>query len=57
MPNEYTIEKSANGIQKPEELKEVLDTDPEADSIFNGLTEGNHRSLIYLVTQVKSSDK
>jgi uncharacterized protein YdeI (YjbR/CyaY-like superfamily) len=36
---------------------EVLKTDTEAESIFKGLTDGNKRGLIYLVTQVKSIDK
>lgn len=41
----------------PEEFKEVLNSDQEADEIFHSLTEGNQRGLIYLVSQVKSSDK
>ncbi len=40
-----------------EELKEVLSTDPEAEKIFNSLSPGNQRSLIYLVTLVKSTQK
>jgi hypothetical protein len=44
-------------FEMPEELKEVLATDPDAYIIFHGLTEGNQRGLIYLVSQVKSSDK
>ncbi len=41
----------------PEELSEVLATDPDASNAFHSLTEGNQRGLIYLVTQVKSTDK
>lgn len=41
----------------PEELAEVLATDPEAKEKFNALTPGNKRSLMYLVAQVKSTDK
>ncbi|HEU4471246.1 MAG TPA: YdeI/OmpD-associated family protein [Flavisolibacter sp.] len=41
----------------PEELEAVLSTDPEAASVFEGLTGGNQRGLIYLVVQVKSTDK
>jgi uncharacterized protein YdeI (YjbR/CyaY-like superfamily) len=41
----------------PEELKEVLDTDDEANKIFHTLTAGNQRGLIYLLSLVKSSDK
>jgi len=41
----------------PEELKEILETDPEASEIFHSLTSGNQRGLLYLVAQVKTSDK
>lgn len=44
-------------FEMPEELQAVLDTDPEAQNIFNLLTKGKQRSLIYLITLVKSSDK
>lgn len=44
-------------FEMPEELSEVLRSDPAADKIFYSLTKGNQRSLIYLITQVKSSDK
>ena len=41
----------------PEEFKEVLNTDDAANAIFHSLTQGNQRSLIYLVQQPTSSDK
>ncbi len=41
----------------PEELAEVLATDQAAEERFNALTPGNQRSLMYLVAQVKSTDK
>jgi bifunctional DNA-binding transcriptional regulator/antitoxin component of YhaV-PrlF toxin-antitoxin module len=41
----------------PEEFNEVFATDPEAEKIFNTLTDGNKRGLISLVNMVKSSDK
>ncbi len=41
----------------PEVLEEVLQTDPEAKDIFDALTPGKRRSLIYLIQQVKSTDK
>jgi hypothetical protein len=44
-------------FELPEELAEVLATDPEAKEKFNALTPGNKRSLMYLVAQVKSTDK
>ena len=53
----FSVDKTEYQFEMPEEFKEVLDTDPEADRIFHSLTEGNQRGLIYLITQVKSSDK
>jgi Bacteriocin-protection, YdeI or OmpD-Associated/Domain of unknown function (DUF1905) len=41
----------------PAELKEVLDTDPEAHRIFHALTAGNQRGLMHIVSLVKSADK
>jgi Bacteriocin-protection, YdeI or OmpD-Associated/Domain of unknown function (DUF1905) len=41
----------------PEEFTELLYQDPDAFAIFEGLTDGNKRSLIYLVNMVKSSEK
>lgn len=51
------IDDSPNQFEMPEELEEVLRSDAEADAIFQSLTPGNQRGLIYLVTQVKSTDK
>jgi Bacteriocin-protection, YdeI or OmpD-Associated/Domain of unknown function (DUF1905) len=53
----FSIDKTEYQFEMPEELKEVLNTDFEADKIFHSLTEGNQRGLIYLISQVKSSDK
>jgi Bacteriocin-protection, YdeI or OmpD-Associated/Domain of unknown function (DUF1905) len=44
-------------FEMPEELTEVLYQDPDAFAVFEGLTDGNKRGLIYLVTMVKSSEK
>jgi Bacteriocin-protection, YdeI or OmpD-Associated/Domain of unknown function (DUF1905) len=44
-------------FEMPEELMEVFYQDPDAFAIFEALTDGNKRSLIYLVTMVKSSEK
>jgi hypothetical protein len=41
----------------PEELAETLATDETANKVFLSLTAGNQRSIIYLVSQVKSSEK
>lgn len=53
----FSSDKSENQAPVIEELKEVLSTDPEAEQIFNSLTPGNQRSLIYLVSLVKSPQK
>ncbi len=44
-------------FEMPEEFLEALDQDPDAYEIFQGLTDGNKRSLIYLISLVKSSEK
>jgi uncharacterized protein YdeI (YjbR/CyaY-like superfamily) len=41
----------------PEEFAEVMATDPEAQALFNSLTDGNKRGLIALVNMLKSTDK
>lgn len=53
----FTVDKTVYQFEMPEELIEVLDLDTDANNIFHSLTEGNQRGLIYLVKQVKSSDK
>jgi hypothetical protein len=40
-----------------EELFEVLKSDLRANKVFESLSDGNKRSLIYLISAVKSSDK
>ena len=54
---EFSKDESEYQFEFPEELKEVLATDEEANEIFNSLTPGNQRSLIHLVRAVKSVDK
>lgn len=44
-------------FEMPEELLAVLSTDEEAEQVFQSLSDGNKRGLMYLVTQVKSVDK
>ncbi len=53
----FVIDTTAYQFEMPEELQEVLNTDEEASNIFHALTEGNQRGLIYLVSQVKASNK
>jgi hypothetical protein len=44
-------------FEMPDEFTEVLYQEPDALAIFEGLTDGNKRSLIYLVNAVKSTEK
>jgi hypothetical protein len=44
-------------FEMPEELAEVLASDPQGSTLFHELTEGNQRGLIHLVSLVKSSNK
>lgn len=53
----FVVDTTEYQFEMPDELQEVLNTDNEANQIFQSLTKGNQRGLIYLVTQVKSSDK
>jgi predicted SPOUT superfamily RNA methylase MTH1 len=53
----FRKDSSAYQFEMPQELSTVLATDRNADQLFHALTEGTQRGLIYLVTQVKSTDK
>lgn len=53
----FTNDNSNLQFELPKEFMEVIKTDAQANGIFRSLTDGNKRGLIYLVTQVKSSDK
>ncbi|SEL41820.1 Bacteriocin-protection, YdeI or OmpD-Associated [Aquimarina amphilecti] len=46
---------SKYGVEMPEELDAVLQSDPEASDIFESFTDGMKRSLIYYVLQFKNS--
>jgi hypothetical protein len=49
-------DESEYGLPMPDELAEVLDTDPEGDRLFHDLTPGKQRNLLYIVGNVKSTD-
>ncbi len=53
----FEIDKSKYQFEMPEELEEVLKTDKQALSIFEKITAGNKRGVIYLVSKVKSVEK
>lgn len=49
--------RSEYGFEVPEEFEEVLRQDPFANERFNALTKGTRRAVIYIVLQLKSSQK
>lgn len=53
---EVSIKKdnSEYGMEFPEEFRVMLDQDDDADKVFNSITAGKRRSLIYLVNSVKN---
>jgi len=48
---------SKYGFIVPEEFEEVLDQDTDASNLFKQLPLGAQRAVIYIVLQLKSSDK
>jgi Bacteriocin-protection, YdeI or OmpD-Associated/Domain of unknown function (DUF1905) len=53
----FEEDKSEFQFDMPEEFAEVLALDPDADAVFQSLTDGNKRGLIYLITLLKTSEK
>lgn len=59
-PSDYflvtlTPDTSKYGVEMPEEFEAVLQSDLDALSIFESLTDGKKRSLIYYILKIKSS--
>lgn len=54
---EIKPDESRYGLPMPEELREVLDQDPEGDKLFHALTAGKQRSILYFVGKIKDIDK
>lgn len=50
-------DESEYGLPFPEELRELLQQDPEGSRLFHALTRGRQRTLLYVVGSAKSSDK
>ncbi len=50
-----TEDTSKYGVEMPEEFEAVLQSDPEAFEIFETLTDGKKRSLIYYILKIKNS--
>ncbi len=53
----FKPDKTTYQSEMPEELEEVIATDPGAKLAFDSLTPGAKRSFIYWVKQVKSTEK
>jgi len=51
------IDTSKYGAEMPEELREVLNQDPDGDRLFHSLTGGMQRSLIYMIAAAKNIDR
>ncbi len=54
----FSLEKddSEYGLPMPEEMKELLAIDDEADKYFHALTPGKQRSLLYIIGKPKRSE-
>lgn len=56
---QVSLEKDTSefGFDVPEEFTEVLKQDSEGNDRFRSMSKGKQRGIIYLVLQIKSSDK
>lgn len=54
---ELEIDNSKYGFDVPEEFSAVLEQDDHARTLFEGMSMGKQRAIIYIVLQLKSSDK
>lgn len=50
------VDESKYGLPLPEEMEELLLQDPEGDALFQALTPGKQRSLLYIVGKPKRSE-
>jgi hypothetical protein len=53
---EILPDKSEFGMEMCQELQEVLFSDPDGNSLFEKLTSGKKRSIIYLISKVKNTE-
>jgi len=58
-PVTFEIEEDPNpfGVEVPKVLSILLEQDPDAKRIYDGLTDGKKRSLIYGIKDIKNVDK
>lgn len=50
-------DESKYGMPMPEELQEVLNQDPEGEAMFEKLTPGKKRSMMYFIGKIKDIDR
>jgi bifunctional DNA-binding transcriptional regulator/antitoxin component of YhaV-PrlF toxin-antitoxin module len=50
-------DESKYGLPMPEELREVLNQDPEGDRLFHALTKGKQRTMLYYIGKWKDVDR
>ncbi len=50
-------DESQYGLPIPDELREVLDQDPDGDRMFHALTAGKQRGMLYYIGKIKDVDK
>lgn len=53
----FSADTSENQFYMPEEWQELMRVDPDAARVFETLTPGNKRSLLYLIARYKTSAK
>lgn len=54
---ELIKDESKYGLPIPNELREVLDQDPEGDRLFHALTAGKQRTMLYYIGKWKDIDR
>ncbi len=54
---ELVKDESKYGLPMPDELREVLDQDPDGDRLFHGLTAGKQRTMLYYIGKWKDVDR
>ena len=52
---QFFEDRSKYGVEMPEELEAVLESDLEAKAIFDSFTDGKKRGIIYMVKSYKNS--
>ncbi|MCW8981326.1 MAG: YdeI/OmpD-associated family protein [Altibacter sp.] len=52
---EMVEDTSKYGVEMPEEFSAVLESDPEAEAMFEAFSDGKKRSLIYYILRFKNS--